>query len=137
MPTPEIVTIPYMDPETEEDPRTMPQWLKIYRPAEVAAPYPTIFLLPSTANFEITDYYQRVAKRFMARGYAIVLVNVGDKMAEEGDLYLQKGLGATNIGAKACALAWVRRRQECLCTMRRCGWRLCRRVRIRFLLRVR
>lgn len=107
VPTPEIVTIPYMDPETEEDPRTMPQWLKIYRPAEVAAPYPTIFLLPSTANSEITDYYQRVAKRFMARGYAIVLVNVGDKMAEEGDLYLQKGLGATNIGAKACALAWV------------------------------
>ncbi|TFG72894.1 MAG: hypothetical protein E4H27_01765 [Anaerolineales bacterium] len=106
VPTPEVVTIPYMDLDTDRNPVAMPQWLKIYRPDEGSAPYPTIFLLPDLVFNTPTDY-RGVVKAFLARGYAVVLVKYQAEGAKEDDLYLLDSVLSANEGWRSCALAWT------------------------------
>ncbi len=106
VPTPEVVTIPYMDLETDRNPAAMPQWLKIYRPAGVVAPYPTIFLLPDLVFNQATDY-RGVVKEFLARGYAVVLVKYQDSTDTGNDPFLRNSELASSLGWTGCALAWT------------------------------
>ena len=96
---PEVITIPFADPDTAKDITLLSRWLKVYYPVDTSAPYPAIFMLPGWSY--PPSQYKRVVEAFRARGYAVVLVNYRTKSrAEEAFDYP----GGNDIH---CALAWV------------------------------